>query len=327
MEIGAQLITLWGMIVFFQIILPPDFAIPEAIKKLPRNTHHRLISGVLLGLIAALLIVNNALYLTGSLVTYPLAISHRGVNGDNGVQNTIPALADTIKAKPDYVEMDIRETKDGQFVVIHDNNLSDLAGLNKVTHDLTLKEMTATTVTENEHQAKIPSFDDYLAYADAHKQKLLIEIKTSDRDSPQLLENFVTRYQADIMKHHHLIHTLDYGVVKGLKRLAPELEAGFILPFNFVYPKTPAFAYTMEQTTIDDNFIEKAHREQKKIFIWTVDDATAMDNLFFMDVDGIITDDLSILQDEIKSYQDNPTYAKRLLLYVSRLSGVQTNEN
>lgn len=327
MEIIARLITLWGMVVFYQMLIPKDFVVPESVQTIKRNHHHKLIASGLVGALAILLMINNAMYLTGALVTYPMAISHRGVNGDNGVQNTIPAMADTIKAKPDYVEMDIHETKDGQFVVIHDNNLKELAGINKVTHDFTLKEITDVTVSENEHQAKIPSFDDYLAYADAHKQKLLIEIKTTPQDSNQLVKHFVERYQADILKQHHLIHTLDYNVVKQLKTLAPDLKAGFILPFNFVYPTTDAYEYTMEQTTIDDNFIQKAHDEDKKLFVWTVDDATEMDNLFFMNVDGIITDDLSVLNTEIKAYKDNPTYAQRLLLYISQLTSTQTSEN
>lgn len=45
----------------------------------------------------------------------------------NGVQNTIPAMEATAKSKPDYVEMDIQETKDHQFVVFHDPK--DLAEL------------------------------------------------------------------------------------------------------------------------------------------------------------------------------------------------------
>lgn len=68
-------------------------------------------------------------YVEGFMDTVPLTISHRGVDEENGVQNTIPAMEATAKSKPDYVEMDIQETKDHQFVVFHDPTLKDLAGI------------------------------------------------------------------------------------------------------------------------------------------------------------------------------------------------------
>ena len=48
--------------------------------------------------------------------TLPLVISHRGVDGKNGVQNTLPALDKTTHtAKPAYIELDIQETADRRF--------------------------------------------------------------------------------------------------------------------------------------------------------------------------------------------------------------------
>ena len=65
----------------------------------------------------------NTNYLSHTPDRKPVTISHRGVNGNNGVQNTLDSLIETNKAKPDYVEMDIQETKDHQFIVMHDFNL------------------------------------------------------------------------------------------------------------------------------------------------------------------------------------------------------------
>src|SRR5690625_2466644 len=71
--------------------------------------------------------VSGGFYLTGDN-RRPVTISHRGVAEKNGVQNTIPALERTHRLYPDYVEMDVHETKDHQFVVMHDENLKELAG-------------------------------------------------------------------------------------------------------------------------------------------------------------------------------------------------------
>lgn len=83
----------------------------------------------------------------------------------------------------------------------------------------------------------------------------------------------------------------------------------------------------MEQTTLDNNFIMRAQAWKKQVYIWTVNNSTEMDSLFFMDVDGIITDDLSTLNAEIRSFKDSPSYADRLLLYVTQLASWNNQEN
>ncbi len=106
--------------------------------------------------------VNNILYLKGTEMQRPITISHRGVSDKNGVQNTIPALKKTAKLHPDYVEIDLHETKDKQFVVMHDENLKKLAGIDKTPKDLTLNQLTKIMLHEDGHHAKIASFDQYL---------------------------------------------------------------------------------------------------------------------------------------------------------------------
>ena len=69
------------------------------------------------------------------LETVPITISHRGVSAENGVQNTVESLKKTALLKPDYIEVDIQETKDGKFVMMHDANLENLAGVNAKPQD------------------------------------------------------------------------------------------------------------------------------------------------------------------------------------------------
>src|SRR5699024_1680509 len=143
--------------------------------------HHRrfpkfLTVGALL-VIALSVVGFNVIYLNGLTVTKPLTISHRGVDSGNGVQNTIPALRKTSREQPDLVEIDIHETKDQQFVVMHDENLKALTGVNKAPYQLTLKQLTRLTARENGYHAKVASFDAYLAAANQLHQRLLVEIK------------------------------------------------------------------------------------------------------------------------------------------------------
>ena len=260
----------------------------------------------------------NMNYLTSAAQTTPLTVSHRGVSNQNGVQNTLPALEKTSQTyHPDYVEMDVQETKDGQFVVMHDFNLKNLTGVNQLPQNLTLKELEKLTVKENGQAAPLVSFDSYLADAKKLNQKLLIEIKTTKYDSSDLVERFTDKYRAEILEQHHILQSLTYQTVEDLKKVEPKFYVGYILPFNIVGPPiTSADFLTMEYSTINRNFISSAHADGKKVYVWTVNDSDAVSRMMFYGADGIITDQMGILNKEVKSLDDEITYSDKLLNFV-----------
>lgn len=262
----------------------------------------------------------NSLYLTGFFSDTPTTLSHRGVNDGNGVQNTIPALKNTSRLHPDFIEMDIHETKDHQFVVMHDENLKNLTGVNKAPHELTLKQLTKLTARENGDSAKVASLDDYMDAAEKAKQPLLIEIKTTKYDDPKVIDRFNQKYGKRILKNHDQIHSLDYNAVEKLKTLNPKLTVGYILPFNFIgVPQSKADFYTMEYSTLNNSFLLTAELTGRKVYAWTVNDDDAMAKMNFMGVDGIITDNLELLQQTIKQLNNHPSYVSRLVNFTFEL--------
>ncbi len=260
----------------------------------------------------------NMNYLTSASQTKPLTISHRGVSGKNGAQNTLGALEKTSKSyHPDYVEMDIQETKDGQFVVMHDLNLHNLTRVNKAPQELNLKDLENLMVTENGIKEPVVSFDAYLKKANELDQKLLIEIKTSKRDSADLVDRFVEKYQKTILEHGHILQSLTYQTVEDLKKANPNFYVGYILPFNVVGPPvTSADFLSMEYSTINRNFIDSAHQDGKKVYVWTINDSEAMSRMMFYGVDGIITDEMRILNESIRQTDEEITYSDKLLNFV-----------
>ncbi|MBO0451610.1 glycerophosphoryl diester phosphodiesterase membrane domain-containing protein [Candidatus Enterococcus murrayae] len=322
-QLFSQLMLAWATVLYFSMLVqkfyPLVISSEHPLRLIRPSLWTRIAAGILVIFLGGTTLLSNVLYLAGVEDSIPLTISHRGVDNGNGVQNTIPAMAATIKEKPDYIEMDVQETKDHQFVVFHDKNFRKLTGKNAATHELTLSESQELQAVENGHVAPIASFDDYLAFADKHQQKLLIEIKTNATDSKEMMDRFIEKYQDDILTHHHRIHSLDYKIVEELKRKAPKLYVSYVLPYNLVFPQTPANAYTMEETTLTGDFVRRAHLEKKEVYAWTVNDADSMDRMVSLNVNGIVTDDLKTLQEQIKTYQESPSYAKRIEMYINRL--------
>lgn len=261
--------------------------------------------------------VYNMEYLTDVTLSEPVVVSHRAVTGVNGVQNTIPALEDTARYRPDFVEMDIQETKDRQFVVIHDTNLKELAGIDRRVPDMTLAELQAVTLSENGLEAKIPAFDEFLTAAKQMDQRLLIEIKTNPEDSSDLVTIFLEKYAETIKSEHHMIHSLTYNVVQQIKAQEPTIPIGYVLPFNIVGPPImDVDFFTMEYSTLNANFVNSAHKDGKKVMAWTVNDEDSMTRMMYYGVDGIITDHVDLLEKTENDDLNETTYSDKLIHFI-----------
>lgn len=324
MIIGKVVLGAMGSIALLLFLIEPDQLSSTTKATVKRHHGGWFYTGIsVTGVLAlALLILFNAVYLKGALDSQPLAISHRGVDNGNGVQNTLPAMERTAKEHPDYIEIDVHETKDNQFIVLHDENLKQLAGINKTPKQLTLKQLQRVVVHENGHHAHLVSLNQYMAAAEKRGQKLIVEIKTTKNDSRGMLTNFIDRYAQRIIAHHDRVHSLNYGVITGLRRRVPHLYASFILPYVLVFPKTDANAYTFEETTLDDVFVDAAHDDHQAVWAWTVNDADSMEQMMFIGVDGIITDNLSLLQNTIRTHDDHPSYAERMQFFSNSLDNI-----
>ncbi|MBW0437122.1 glycerophosphodiester phosphodiesterase [Lactobacillus crispatus] len=261
-------------------------------------------------------ISTNYLYLTSVNAKAPVIISHRGVDDKNGVQNTLQSLRKTAKEKPDYVEIDVHETKDKKFIVIHDENLLKLTGVNKAPNDLTLRQLEKLTAKEDGYHAKLVSFDQYLEEAKRLHQKLLIEIKTTAKDSKKMLQRFNQKYGKTILKNAYQVQSLDYRVVEGLHLINPRLVVFYIQPYNFTYPQSVASGYSMEYSTLNSDFIWQAHLQDRPVYAWTVNDEKLMKKMMYQQVDGLITDRVDLAKKAIKSFQKDASYATRILNYI-----------
>lgn len=316
-QIVSELLTIWTGIITLQVVIAPLGSLQLSGKYSQKvGKPGKIIFTILVTSLSILAVINNFYYLNGADNARPVTISHRGVAEKNGVQNTIPALKKTHRLHPTYVEMDVHETKDHKFVVMHDENLKELTGVNKTPHQLTLKQLTKLTAHENGYHAKVASFDQYLNVAEKLHQKLLVEVKTTPDDSKGMLKRFNRQYGERIIKDHDQVHSLDYRVVTGLKKLNPRLKVLYIQPYNFSYPNSVADGYSMEYSTLNFEFIQQAHQQRDVVYSWTVNNSDVMKQMMYDHVNGIITDNLADLNSSINDYMGSKSYANRILNFI-----------
>lgn len=112
------------------------------------------------GLLTGLITINGALLVIGSYAAFSTffyffpgiihkkpsknftfaVMSHRGGSAER-TENTIEAFENSRELGVDVIEFDCQITKDGKVVVSHDNNLSRLAGVNRLISDLNYNEL------------------------------------------------------------------------------------------------------------------------------------------------------------------------------------------
>ncbi|MDR0299806.1 MAG: glycerophosphodiester phosphodiesterase [Streptococcaceae bacterium] len=280
-----------------------DIEIPQLIRQRSGlKWFSRIISSLFVLLILGLFAVSDYQYISLDTISNPIIISHRGVSNNNGVQNTVPALEATVQTyKPAFVEIDIQETKDGQFVVMHDKNVRALTGTNAIVSNTNEADLTKLTVKEKGKSAPLSSFNDYLTTAEKYHQKLLVEIKYYHhnviRSNIQVASDFYRLYGKRLINDGSKVHTLDIDIANQLRKLDGKLDVYYIMAYNFFgVPNTKANGFSMETTTLDSNFVDQAHDVSKKVYAWDVDDATTLQQLRLNGVDGIITDNCQLVQ-------------------------------
>ena len=69
----------------------------------------------------------------------------------------------------------------------------------------------------------------------------------------------------------------------------------------------------MEYSTLDENFANKLWQSDKRLYDWTINDEDSIIKSFRLGVDGMITDDLELVQSSIKELKDDPDYTTLLL--------------
>ncbi|HFU3844959.1 TPA: glycerophosphodiester phosphodiesterase family protein [Streptococcus suis] len=251
----------------------------------------------------------------------PLIISHRALNDHHAIENTVEALQLASKSQPDYIEIDLWETADLEFIAFHDASLINWVGVDYRPHDLTLANLTETIITDAAgYSAKIASFDQILTEARARNQKLLIDFKTSAQDSSQMVDNFMKKYQASFENEGHQLQSADPHFINAILKYAPKFETYLLMsaPPEIELPNLTGYSVPLDQLT--DDLLNYIRKSGKSFYVWTVNTPEGVQQADSIEVDGIITDyptrtqtvlsNLSQANKYTKLYQEQLQYFK-----------------
>ena len=109
----------------------------------------------------------------------PRIAHHRGA-GRYAPENTLPALEKAVRLGADFVEFDVRTTRDGKFVLLHDGTLNRTTGVRGPVRDQSEAEVQALDAGAwfgaPFRGTKVPGLDEFLRAAD-HRVELYVDAK------------------------------------------------------------------------------------------------------------------------------------------------------
>ncbi len=128
--------------------------------------------------------VSNSLSVSAHTAPETLMVAHRGFSSIYP-ENTLPAFEGAAEAGFDGYELDIHTTKDGKWVVIHDDTVDKMTDSSGEVETFTFEEIRKLKIDggkgiKNYPDLKIPTLEEALAVCDSYDIFPVIEIKKCD---------------------------------------------------------------------------------------------------------------------------------------------------
>jgi glycerophosphoryl diester phosphodiesterase len=206
----------------------------------------------------------------------PLLLGHRGARALKSIpENTIASFDQALADGCDGFEFDVRRTGDEEAVVCHDPKAAGFE----------ISRASAKQVLQ------LPRLRDVLQrYRDSFLD-IELKVKGLERITLDLFLRHkprrgfvVSSFQPGALKS---VHALDATIPLGLIcESKTQLRLWNELPVEYVIP---------QQELVDSELVRKIKGAGKKILVWTVNDPADMKRFAEYGVDGIISDDTSLL--------------------------------
>jgi glycerophosphoryl diester phosphodiesterase len=236
----------------------------------------------------------------------PTIFAHRGASA-HAPENTLAAFQLAVQQGAPAIELDAKLSVDGEIVIIHDQTVDRTTNGSGVVRKLpleVLKSLDAGAFFHTQFKGeRIPTLAEVFESVGG---KVFINIEITNYaspfdDLPLKVANLVLRYglegtvlfssflASSLRRAHKIAPQVPLGLLafSGIKGLLVRSWLGLRKPYAAIHPEAG------DATT---QLIARAHRYNRRVHAYTVNDPQQMRNLFAAGIDGIFTDDTLLAQ-------------------------------
>ncbi|TWG06003.1 glycerophosphoryl diester phosphodiesterase [Streptomyces brevispora] len=230
----------------------------------------------------------------GPMAAPVTAVAHRG-DPYRVRENTLPSIRSALERGADAVEIDVRVTRDGVPVLLHDATLERLWG-----HDLRLDRLTRQELTELT-AGGVPTLSEALLAVGAHR--VMVDLPGSTEDSVRRIVGTVRECGAGERAYYCA------GPETMLRVRAADPSAEIAMTWTTLAPPRAALLDAVRPRWLNYRFglvsrelTDRNHRDGLLVSAWTADTGRTMRRLIRQGVDSITTNRIDVLHTAIANY-------------------------
>ena len=224
--------------------------------------------------------------------------AHRGFSGI-APENTLVAFEKAGEYGFYATECDVHLTKDGVWVIYHDDNIFRLTNGFKNIEEATYAELQEYVIdngvnVDSYPNQKIPTLEEYLIVCNDMKIIPQIEIKNGSKEKLGEILDLLEKYD---LKENAMIISFNEEMLLKVRELDKDIELWYLveeitgesIASCFTYNYALAFNYKKNDAEAIKNAVEY---EQLKLCAWTVDDLEILEELYNLGVKYITTNSI-----------------------------------
>ena len=222
--------------------------------------------------------------------------AHRG-DSTHAPPNTLAAFRRAVEMGAPCIELDVRPSRDGRLMVIHDEKVDRATNGCGVVCDMTAAELRCLDAGCRFAPAfageKIPLLDEVMALLAPTRTVLNIEIK-SFPPSADVPEAVVALLRGAGREREYVVSSFDLPTLLRVREIAPEIALALIGKGPEILPV--AIGHHLDwvhahHATATEALITEAHSAGIHVNIWTLDDPSQFPHWRHCGVDKICTND------------------------------------
>ncbi len=225
-----------------------------------------------------------------------IVYGHRGARGE-APENTLAGCQHAVARDVRFFEIDLRLSKDHELVVIHDDNLLRTTGKRGKVINCNTAEMSklAATASGTPWRGKrftgVPNWTTLYNKLPEVKHWQL-ELKSGSKPYNRLLVEKVVQW-LEQPRRNCTVTSFEPELLKQIKQALPKQSVGLVTeqrPAWKTASRLDANYLISHWKVLNRALVEKAQQQGMHVSSWTVNDASAIEALYNMGVDSVITD-------------------------------------
>ncbi|MFE9600768.1 glycerophosphodiester phosphodiesterase [Streptomyces hokutonensis] len=216
------------------------------------------------------------------------AVGHRG-DPYRARENTVDSLRSALEQGADAVEFDVRVTRDGVPVLLHDETLQRLWEVDRPLKSLSVEEVRGLT------DGGVPTLVEALAATEGSRVMIDLPGAADPRAARRIVE-VIREYGADDRAYYCA------GADTMLAVRAADPSAEIALTWTSLAPPRPAVLEAVRPrwlnyrfTLVDRDLVARVHRDGYLLSVWTPDTRRSMRRLLDLGVDSVTTNRVGVL--------------------------------